>query len=66
MAGVSLRDCFPRDQMLEAKKLADMGMTLKRQGKISAARVISQGPACIPVLQTRTTGGPWAVHQLPE
>jgi len=61
---ISLRDCFPREKTLEAKKLADKGMALKRQGKISAFRVVSQGPSCIPVLQTRTTRGPWAVHQL--
>jgi len=58
---VSLKDCFPQEKTLEAKKLADKGMALKRQGKTSAFRVVSQGPSCIPVLQTRTARGPWGV-----
>jgi len=61
---ISLRDCFTRNNVPEAKKLAAKGMAIKRQGKISAFRVISQGPACIPVLQTRTEKGHWVVHQI--
>jgi len=62
---VSFRDCFTADKTLEAKKLAAKGMAIKRQGGISAFRVISQGPACIPVLQTRTSQGQWSVY-LPQ
>jgi len=62
---VSFRDCFTADKTLEAKKLAAMGLAIKRKGVISAFRVISQGPACIPVLQTRTSKGQWSVY-LPQ
>jgi len=58
---ISFRDCFSADKTLEAKKLAAKGMAIKRQGRIQAFRVVSQGPACIP--QTRTNRGQkWSVH----
>jgi len=60
---ISIHDCFTRANVPEAKKLAAKGMAIKRLGKISAFRVISQGPACIPVLQTRTARGQWTVHK---
>ncbi len=63
MRRVAFRDCFPREHMLSAKALVQRGMMLKKNGKITAFRVSSQGPQGVPVLQTRQErGGRWAVH----
>lgn len=59
---VSFRDCFPSDLVEHARILTQEGAGLKRERKVAAFRVAAQGPACIPVLHTKDTGGRWTVH----
>jgi len=59
---VSFRDCFNAHNTIKAKNLVEKGMAIKRQGNISTFRVICQGLACVPVLETRTNKGQWEVY----
>ena len=66
---LACRDAFPKDYIMDAKKLAQKGMSLKREGLIASFRVVARGLGCIPVLETRarTAGGQpaarWMVYQ---
>lgn len=60
---VAFRDHFPMEYMEEVKKLVAEGMEIKKSGAAGSFRIVSQGDACIPVLQTRKAPGErWRVH----
>jgi hypothetical protein len=60
---VAFRDNFPMEYMEDVKKLVSDGMEIKRSGAAGSFRIVSQGDACIPVLQIRKAPGKrWRVH----
>jgi hypothetical protein len=51
------------EYMEDVKKLVSEGMEIKRSGAAGSFRIVSQGDACIPVLQIRKAPGKrWRVH----
>jgi hypothetical protein len=64
---ISCRDSFPKEFLGEVRNLVATGMSLKREGKVAGFRVRAQGPACIPVLETRERShrgpGGWRTFQ---
>ena len=53
LKGISCRDAFPREHIMEAKRMAQKGFSLRQKGQVAAFRVVARGPACIPVLEVR-------------
>jgi hypothetical protein len=53
MRGVSFRDSFPKEKVSEARRLAQRGAAIKRDGQIGSFRVKASGPGCNPVLEVR-------------
>jgi hypothetical protein len=39
--------------VMESKRLAQKGFTLRQNGQVATFRVVARGPACIPVLEVR-------------
>ncbi len=68
---VSLRDVFPKHLILEAQRLVQQGLGMKREGQIHSFKVSAVGAGVIPVLFIRVRDdfgglGPWRVYQQPR
>jgi hypothetical protein len=50
---ISVQDNFPKVKKEEARNLVQQGIKLLKKSKIAAYRVISRGPECTPVLETK-------------
>ena len=72
LKGISCRDAFPKEYIMESKRLAQKGFSLRQNGKAAAFRVVARGPACIPVLEVRAAGaangvrGRWEIFRTTE
>jgi hypothetical protein len=70
LRGISCRDAFPKEYVMESKRLAQKGFALRQNGKAAAFRVVARGPACIPVLEVRNGGnggrGRWEIFKTVE
>jgi len=72
LRGISCRDAFPKEYVMESKRLAQKGFALRQNGKAAAFRVVARGPACIPVLEVRAGGaasggrGRWEIFKTVE
>jgi hypothetical protein len=60
---ISFRDAFPKEYMENVRRLVAKDKDIKKKGNISSFGIISQGDACIPVLQIRKKSGEkWRVY----
>jgi len=71
LRGISCRDAFPKEFVLESKRLAQKGFVLRQNGQVAAFRVVARGPACIPVLEVRArlqgnARGRWEIFKSQE
>jgi len=72
LKGISCRDAFPKEYIMESKRLAQKGFALRQNGKAAAFRVVARGAACIPVLEVRAAGaangarGRWDIFRTVE
>jgi hypothetical protein len=65
---ISVRDAFPKAKMKEARELVQRGIELRKMSRIAAYRVVSSGPECTPVLETKLFNdkgrpGFWGAYQ---
>jgi len=54
ISGISCRDAFPKERLVEAKRLTQKGFQLRQNGQVATFRVVAKGPSCIPTLEVRS------------